>query len=577
MRVQRFVAGLTCAMLFTMHAGAAQQTPPPPPPTPVPTPSPIVTPSSGPSPLETPLPSTSPSPITSPTPSPTPNVIFANPQSIATNVGIQQTVTITGTAQYTATLDNKIASVTINGPSVILGPIRNGSATLHVVDSATNASVDIPVRVAPNAGTIAPKIALKVTGDNVDPAFIASQAALALGRSTQAAPGAVVNFNAIAPPALLLTAGSGVAFDVPITITGGTQYLDVRGTTQVSVSDVGAQPFMPGLLYYSDDPERTNADGVLYRGTVTDAQPVRLYDYHENGTDPRRLVIALTSTSTAPSSVQTVGRFSGPNPDVMTVGHAVTRDFMVNKVRNQGVVFDLTNNAPLLLDDVLMRSRDGVASSTDFRVLSGGPVNFTVLAVSPGVNPLTLLDGLQLPGDGRNRHGVFSLTNYGTQSVTYAAGATDTTTNIGDREPTVPSANADQSGRDFGDYGVLFNFNIALSNPTATPQTVYLYESPRGGPARASYLIDNDARPVELGCATSARSSTELPHRYQIRTFTLAPGASETHIVRTMTDGGSNLPIVLGLSIATPEPTPPPISAPDGCFPKPSPAPTPTP
>ncbi|MFN2527120.1 MAG: hypothetical protein ABR584_00185 [Candidatus Baltobacteraceae bacterium] len=515
--------------------------------------------------------------------SPSPAPLVANPASIATNIGVQQIIAITGaTGPLTATLDNKVASVAVSGFTIVLGPVRNGTAALHVVDTVTNAAIDIPVRIAPNAGTIAPQILLKVTGGSVDPAFVASQAQLALNRATLVAPGATIQVGQIAPPALPMTTGNSATLSVPIKIAGGTQYLDIDGTTQITVQNVGAQPFTPGLLYYSDDPERTNADGVLYRGTITDAQPVRLYDYHENGTDPRRLVIALTAASTAPSSVQTVGRFAGPNPDVMTVGHAVTRDFMVNKVRNQGVVFDLTNDAPLLLDDVLMHTRDGVASSTDFKVLSGGPVNFTVLAVSPGSSPLTLLDGPQLPGDGRSRHGVFSLANYGVQSMTYAAGAVDTTTDIGDREPTVPSVNADQSGKDFGDYGVLFNFNIALSNPTATPQTVYLYESPRGGPARASYLIDSDAMPIELGCATSARSSTELPHRYQIRAFTLAAGASETHVVRTMTDGGSNLPIVLGLSIATPQPTTPPISAPDGCFPKPdaalpAPAPTPTP
>jgi hypothetical protein len=509
--------------------------------------------------------------------------LVATPASIATNIGVQQTIAVSGAAgPLTATLDNKIASVTVTGLAIVLGPIRNGTAILHIADTPTGASLDVPVRIAPNAGTIAPQILLKVTGDTVDPAFITTQAAFALNRTTQAAPGAAIQYGQIAAPALPLGPGGSTLLSIPITIAGGGQYLDVAGTTQITVQNVAAQPFFPPLLHYSDDPERTNADGVLYRGTITDTQPVRLYDYHENGADLRRLVIALTSTSTAPSSVQAIERFSGPNPDVMTVGHAVTRDFLVNKTHNQGLVFDLDNNAPFFLHDVLMHNRDGVASATDLRLLSGGPVNFTVLAVSPGINPATLLDTPVLPGDGRNRHGVFSLTGYGTQSLAYAAGAADATVNLGDREPTVPSAIPNQSGNDFGDYGVLFNFNFALSNPSATPQTVYLYESPRGGPARASYLIDNEAQPVELGCATSSRSATEPPHRYLIRAFVLAPGANETHVVRTMTDGGSNLPIVLGAGITAPEPTTPPISAPDGCFPKPptaapSPAPSPSP
>lgn len=559
-------------MLFTIPPAFAQQSPPPPPPTPIATPAPTNS--------ENPAPSATPSETPSPTPTPK-QAIVANPASIATNIGVEQSITVRGVAgPLSATLDNKIASITVNGLSILLGPIRNGTATLHVVDTPTNAAIDIPIRIAPNAGTIASQILLKVTGDNVDPAFIATQAGFALNRTTQAAPGAAIQYGQITPPALPLGSGGSTVLSVPITIAGGTQYLDVNGTTQITVQNVAAQPFDPPLLHYSDDPERTNADGVLYRGTVSDAQPVRLYDYHENGADLRRLVIVLTSTSTAPSSVQAIERFSGPNPDVMTVGHAVTRDFLVNKTRNQGLVFDLDNNAPFFLHDVLMHDRDGVASATDFKVLSGGPVNFTVLAVSPGVNAAALLDGPMLPGDGRDRHGIFSLIGYGTQSLAYAAGAADAVVDLGDREPTVPSAIPNQRGKDFGDYGVLFSFNFTLSNPTATPQTVYLYESPRGGPARASYLIDNESLPIELGCATSSRSATDPPHRYLIRAFTLAPGASETHVVRTMTDGGSNLPIVLGAGITAPQLTTPPISAPDGCFPKPQtvvPGPTPSP
>ncbi|MDQ6931226.1 MAG: hypothetical protein M3126_11255 [Candidatus Eremiobacteraeota bacterium] len=556
-RLRKISAVLMCAWAFPA-AALAQQTSPPPPPAPLPT----VTPSGNPS----------EPPGASPLPSPPPSLspLVATPASIATNVGLQQNISIAGaTGPVTATFDNKVASVSITGTTITLGPLRNGTATLHVVDSSNNASVEVPVRIAPNAGTIAPQVFLKVTGANPDPAFIAAQAALALTRATSVQPRAVLQLSPIAPPAAPLPVGSQTIINVPVTIAGGAQYLDVSGTTQIAVSNVAAAPFAPSLLFYSDDPERILGDGVLWRGTVTGAAPVRLYDYHENGTRPRHLLVALTTPSTATSSVQVVERFAGPNPDVMTVGHAVTRDFLINKTRNQGVVFDIAGNAPLFMHDVSMNQLDGVASAIDVNVLAGGPVTVTVLAVSAGVNPATLLDSAPLPGDGRNRHGVFALGNYGTKSLAYAAGAQDVTIDIGDREPTLQAVPPQSTGKDFGDYGVLFNLTFALTNPTALSQTVYLYEAPRGGPARANYLIDADPAPVELGCATSARAATDAPHRYQIRSFVLAPGASETHTVLTMTDGGSNLPITVGMTTTPPAAAVPPISAPDGCFPKP--------
>jgi len=114
-------------------------------------------------------------------------------------------------------------------------------------------------------------------------------------------------------------------FGVPVTVLGGDQYLDVSDVMRVTVQHVAAQPFSPTILYYSDDPERIVNDGVLFRGTVTAGTPVRLYDYHENGTDPRRLVVVLSTTSTAPTTAQMVESFAGPNIDVMGVGHAVAR------------------------------------------------------------------------------------------------------------------------------------------------------------------------------------------------------------------------------------------------------------
>ena len=364
---------------------------------------------------------------------------------------------------------------------------------------------------------------------------------------------------------------------VPVTINGGTQYLDVSADTQITLQNVAAQPFAPSILYYSDDPERIVSDGVLFRGTISAGQPVRVYDYHENYSQVNRhLVVVFSAPANSGASVQTIESFAGPNIDVMGVGHAVTRNFLVNKPLDQGMIIDLNTGAPYIDRDVAMTYRQGVANNTDINVLSGGPVTYTILAVSPGVNPLALLDGPVLPGDGKHRTGVYSLANYGTQSVAYAAGGPEAKISLGDREPTVPKIRPDSNGQDYGDYGVLFNLSFALSNPSKDPQTIYIYEAPRGGPVRASYLIDG-TQLTELGCATSPRTATSPPNRYLIAQFRVGANASETHTVQTMTDGGSNFPIEIGATTTAPQLATPPISAPDGCFPKPPPAASPAP
>jgi hypothetical protein len=265
-----------------------------------------------------------------------------------------------------------------------------------------------------------------------------------------------------------------------------------------------------------------------------------------------------------------VESFAGPNIDVMTVGHTASKNFLIQEPHNEGVVIDLTNGAPFFRRDVPMLMQQGVANIADFQILQGGPVTITVLAASPNVPVASLLYAPQLPGDGKGRHGVFALGAYGGQRIDYTVGTQDTFVTIGDRDQTVPKAAAADPGADFGDYGVMFNLTLVAHNQDDTPQTVYIYEAPRGGPVRASYLLDNSATPTELGCATSPPSATSPPRRYLIGQFDVGPHSAQAHLVRFMTDGGSNYPLEIGLTSTPPEPQTPPIFGPDGCFPKPT-------
>ncbi len=431
-----------------------------------------------------------------------------------------------------------------------------GHDAVHVTDQ-TGASIDVPVFVAQDAGSVPPSVALKVTGSQIDPEWLSTQISAALSRNVTIQPGATLAapVPSVAPP----SNGASTSLSVPVQISGNNQYLDVNATTNVTVQNVPVEPFAPPTLMYDDDPEHVSGDGVIYRGTVAVGAPSRLYYYHDNTSDPRRLVVVVSANAT--SSVQIIDSTSGPNIDVMSVGHAVSRDFLLMKPRNEGVVYDIDAASPLVLHDVPMTNRQLVAGSVGFNVLSGGPINVTVLAVSPGIDPRTLLAGPLVPRDGHHRGGVFQLTNFGTDSLAYTVGTNDTSVAYGDRDPTPPNVDTASDGHDYGDYGAIHTFLFSLYNPTNAPANVYLYERPIGGVVRSSFIVDG--RLVEMGCVRLNNV------RYQIAAFALAPNQRYQLNVQTMTDGGSNYPLELGLTATAPQPTAPPISAPDGCFPKP--------
>jgi hypothetical protein len=503
----------------------------------------------------TPVPSASP-------PAPNPASLAVSATAVNLNPAQERVVTVTGASPpLTATLDRKLVSVTVDpsGASVTIDASQaTGSDVLHLVD-ANGARADVAVRVAFNAGTIVAQTTLKVTGNPADPDWLAGQVAAWVAHLTQALPGAQTTIGSVAAPPAPLAPGSQAQFAVPVQIASDGRYFDQNGTTTVTVQNVAADPIVPALLLYDDDPEHVAADGVLFRGTVAAAEPATLYYYHDNTTDPRRIAVVLSTDSPDPTSVQMVDASAGPNMDVMQVGHAVTREFLLRKSKGEGIIVDLAPDAPLTLHDVAMSSRQGVAGNIDLRVLSGGPVTVTVLAASPGVDVRSLLGQPPLPDDGHHRTGVFRTTGFGTDSLSYAAGAADAKLVIGDRDPTPPSTDPTSPGRDYGDYGVSHTIGINLSNPTDTPAVAYLYLRPIAGIARGSFLIDGSL--VEIGCV-------RMPVPYEISAFNLAPRQTSRALVQTMTDGGSFYPVEIGITATSPAPTTPAIDAPDGCFPK---------
>ncbi|MBV8344892.1 MAG: hypothetical protein JO190_07885, partial [Candidatus Eremiobacteraeota bacterium] len=341
---------------------------------------------------------------------------------------------------------------------------------------------------------------------------------------------------------------------------GDGRYFDQNGSTVVTVQAVAEAPFQPGVLFYDDDPEHVAQDGVLFRGTVS-ATPTRLYYYHDDVADPRRLLVILSGDAADPASVQLVEASAGPNIDVMHVGQTLSKNFLLTTARGEGVIVALPAAQSYLLADLPMASQQVVSGTVDVRVLSGGPVTITVLAVSAGVDPRSLLGAPALPGDGHHRTGVFAIRDFGTESLAYAAGGADSTVVIGDTEPTPPSLDAESAGHDYGDYGVSHTIALTMSNPGTATASAYLFFRPLAGPARGVFLVDNNL--VEIGCVRQSKP-------YQVSAFELEPGQTYHTVVKTMTDGGSFYPAQIGVTATPPEPSAPPINAPDGCFPKPA-------
>ncbi len=490
--------------------------------------------------------------------------IAAEPAALTLAPGQRATVVLSGTAgAIAASASAPLADVAVDAPAGTLTVSGRtiGQCVLHVSDAAGGA-IDIPVQVLPAAGRVPERIGLTISGDPAAPDFLAARLAAAVIAAVKPSltPGSAARTTAILPEPQQLDSGFLTSFNVAVTIDPGPGTAAVTGLTTVDVANAALPGIAPETLAFTDDPERIAADGVLSRTTVRLGEPARIYYYHENVGRKRRFCVVLSANDSVLTHVQVVGAAAGPNVDVMSVGHAVTKTFLALEPHAEGIVATIAGGQPYLERDATVGPGDGIVGALDLRVLDGGPVTVTVMAIPLSAEPPAYLYGPKLPDDSHTRHGSFALGDFAQRIIGYSAGGPDATYVYGNRRQTPRNLDPADTGHDYGDYGVLQRIGFDLDNPSAAPATVYLYEKPLGGVVRSSFIVNGTA--VDLGCV-------RVPQRYLIAPYRLGPHATGTLDVLTMTDGGSNYPLEIGVGTTPPLTATPPISAPDGCFPKP--------
>lgn len=524
-----------------------------------------------------PAPSTE-APLESPAPSPSATLSPAPaPSTSASPLGLSKTrlqlppnsesgvLVSGGVAPYAARISSAVADVRIDPASgaLSLRALASGSATLTVTDAAQT-TVTASVLVAPSAGFVPLDLAVALIG-KPSSEFILAAVRAALERAARPLPGARV---AIADPSLTVGMNPGERLDtaVRVHLDGAGRYVDVDGIANVHVTVTAAEPIVPTTLYYSDDPEKIDRDGILFRGTLSAGQFARLYYYHQAANAGREIAILLDAPA-GTAQVRVVGRGAGPNGAVMFVGQSATFRYLDDEARGAGVALDVPVGAPveLFTGDRPLAPGDLVAGALDLAVVTGDPVRVTVAALSEAADLRTLLGGEELATDGKYRRGEYAL-GAPELPLAYRVGAPEPAPFVvGGLPAALP--NARPGGRPLaGDYGLLRSVDLRFSNPTNEAATVYLYEQPIGYPVTTTILFDGEPAPTRVQCVKTAAN------RYLVRAFSVAANADERVTGTYMTDGASTYPLAFGLTATPPSAPPATMTSPDGCFPKPAPA-----
>jgi hypothetical protein len=527
-----------CLLAFAGITPAAQVNPPAPIATNVPvTPSPGPQASVQPSPYPSFAPSVAPSVTPLPTPTPTPPPIVVDPASAQVAVGFDQTLRVgSALGPISATVaDAKVVAIRIDqdAQTVILTGLAPGSTTLTIVDRR-GITATVPIHVAYDAGSVADATTVRITGDPADQDFVREVAAQAARAAARARPGAQIVLATDSIPYNAPLAQDDVAtIDVPVLVQGN-DYISVDGTTHVRVENQAAPKIQPDSLLVSDYPETLTEDGVLFAADLKAERPSRFLFFHYNpaGQPARRIVLRAENASREPALVQFIGGDGGPGSNEMEVGHTSTKRFLVHLVQNEGRIIEIPGSGSLNLVDQSLPPGNIVSSTLQLRVLNGSVVHLTLFAQDATQSPdAPLTSSMLLVGARAHARGRYAIPEFHYSTLW---NTTDPYLALSVGQIPLPNLLAGEALS--GDYGVSQSFVIKVQNPTSHPQPIAIYESPRGGRATGTYLID--------GVLIQSHATPPFS-RYKIRQYVVpAKGFVRVTIV-TIPDSGSSLPLQL--------------------------------
>ncbi len=451
-------------------------------------------------------------------------------------LGERRTIRIGGVAR------GPIAVRVEGGKASPIGAVlRGGMLTLSGKDLGRDslvleregATARIDIKVQHLAADFLPAAPVSLTGAGIRADALATLVARRAREAVVARPGGQVRLDP--EPEAVPSPPPGKARGVPV-------WVSVEGPDLIPVRRVVVVPLRPGplrreetkALFFSNDPERFSDFGTLYVGRL-DRSPARLLWHHQNGMQsPVWFVVELINDTDAPMRIQAVGADAGPVRDTVWVGYRAASDFLTDFKGDSGVVLDIAPRSRMAVRATRLPSGLSLSGLMQFRVVEGGAPLIRVAADRLG-------DTLSVPGILANHPVHEALVQEATRlsehvyttpqktlKVHYRVGGRYGMVFLGRAPVERPGGVLD------GCYGVFYDIDVELENPTSAPADVRFVLEPAAGLTGGVFLIGN--KRVEI-------PQINLPREKVLERVRLAPGGKRTVRMRTIPLSGSNYPV----------------------------------
>lgn len=421
------------------------------------------------------------------------------------------------------------------GKDLMLRGVSAGRETLVVTRDGATATVVVAVQ--PYAGYIAAIKPVTVTGTVVPAELVGRHVFARALAAARLSPGARAQITAPALPIAPVMAGQTRTYDIPLLLSGP-EMISVQGVVRVSVVVQKLVPVPTATLFYSNHPERVARFGTLFVGRLaTGIGSTRLLYHHQSMMDRAAwFTVELVNDGSSPTTVQVVGGPAGPVLDTVWVGYRAASLFVRDFLQEVGALVEIPARSRVALTAVRLAPGLTISGLVELRTVGGNPPLVRVAADVPGEAQSARAELVPAPlGDDAQADGLSDQVYPKPRKQIkerYAVGSRWAFVSIG----RVPIKTADDALRLEGNYGVFYDIELTLENPTDRTAPAQIVFEPSAGLAGGVFLIDG--KTVEI-------PQTDRPAETTLARYDLPPGAKQLVQIKTLPLSGSNYPATL--------------------------------
>jgi hypothetical protein len=392
----------------------------------------------------------------------------------------------------------------------------------EVAVSAGDLSFRLPVQVRHWAAKIPDGAVAELTGSGQDERIAKKVAVNAALAAAIPQPGAAVS--------ALSADRQGSLFRIGL-LADGEGYFEAKKQVEVRLKWTVPPDQEPVDLFVSNSPERIQSLGSLMREQLLPGRPARVLYHHVNSTgQPLLFVTRIANASSEAAAVHVVLAESGPGQDELAVGHTAAVRFWDQTRTGSGYVLRIP---PMAASDIVRVSaaRESILSGlAQLTPLSGGTLLVEVLAV-PVHHEAQWVEPLAAEHYAAPRLTAFGFAARKVTELKHEVGGPWGFFSLG-REGSI-----NESGTYLaGDYGVLHQIDLELTNPHATAGWAALEVRAGGGVMRGLFLVDGVLHETDMLVGSQQE---------QIRRIDIPAGATRRVRIETIPESASNYPVQL--------------------------------